>query len=302
MDRLDEMAMFVAVADGRSFAQAARRLGVSPAQASKLVARLEDRLKTRLLNRTTRDVSLTDAGRAYLQNARALVEQFEALEASVQENAGPRGLLKLSAPIAFGAVELEGALLDFARAFPEVSLEVSFTDRMTNLVDEGFDAAVRITRLPDSSLVARRLSETQIVTVASPDYLARFAAPRTPAELAERETILDLNLAEPRVWTFGRGSGRQDVRVTGRLRFAGAGPCLAAARRGFGVARVPAFVAAEDLRLGRVQAILRGDEPDPLPIQVVYPHARHLPAKVRALVDFLVGRYAGEPPWGRGWS
>lgn len=302
MDRLDEMAMFVAVADGRSFAQAARRLGVSPAQASKLVARLEDRLRTRLLNRTTRDVSLTDAGRAYLARAREVLEQVEALEASVGEAAGPRGVLRLSAPVSFGAVELEAALLDFARAYPEVSLEVSFSDRSVNLVDEGFDAAVRISRLTDSSLVARRLAETRIVTCASPEHLERFGTPRRPEDLAEREVILDLNLAEPRIWTFGTGAQRRDVRVSGRLRFAAAGACVAAARQGFGVARAPDFVAAEDLRAGRLQTVLCDFEPEPLPISVVYPHARHLAGKVRALVDFLAARYAGEPHWRQGWS
>jgi DNA-binding transcriptional LysR family regulator len=302
MDRLDEMAMFVAVADGRSFAQAARRLGVSPAQASKLVARLEDRLKTRLLNRTTRDVSLTDAGGAYLARAREVLEQVEALEASVLDAGGPRGLLKLSAPVSFGAAEMEGALLDFARAYPDVALEVSFADRTVNLVDEGFDAAVRITRLQESSLIARRLTETRIVTCASPEHLERFGAPRRPEDLSEREVVLDLNIAEPRLWAFGRGAERREVRVSGRLRFAGAGACLAAAREGFGIARAPAFVAAEDLRSGRLRTVLCDFEPDPLSIYVVYPHARHLTAKVRAFIDFLAARYGGEPHWHKGWS
>jgi DNA-binding transcriptional LysR family regulator len=299
MDRLDEMAMFVAVADARSFAQAARKRGVSPAQASKLVARLEDRLATRLLNRTTRDVSLTDAGRAYLERARDVLEQVESLETSVLDAGGPRGRLKLSAPVSFGAVELEQALLDFARAFPEVALEVSFSDRTVNLVDEGFDAAVRITRLQDSSLVARKLATTRIVTVASPAYLARFGAPKTPAELSEREVVLDLNLADPRIWPFARGV---EARVGGRLRFAGAGACVTAARQGFGIARAPAFVAAEDLRARRLKTVLCDFEPEPLPIYAVYPHARHLPGKVRAFVDFLAARYAGEPHWRQGWS
>ena len=241
MDRLDEMAMFVAVADGRSFVQAARRIGVSPAQASRLVARLEDRLRTRLLNRTTRDVSLTDAGRAYLERARQLLEEMDALETSVLDADGPRGLLKLSASVSFGAVEMEAALLDFARAYADVALEVYFSDRAVNLVDEGFDAAVRVGRLQDSSLVARRVAETRIVTVASPEHLRRFGVPATPNDLVERQVILDLNLAEPRIWPFGREAARQDVRVSGRLRFAGAGACVAAARAGFGIARAPDF-------------------------------------------------------------
>ena len=150
MDRITQIRGFTAVADARSFAAAARRLGISTAQTSKLIARLEDHLGARLLNRTTRDVSLTDTGRAYLERARELIAEFDALDASVHDTTGPRGLLKISAPMSFGAVELGPALVDFAAAFPEVGLEVSFTDRAVNLVDEGFDAAVRVGTLSDS--------------------------------------------------------------------------------------------------------------------------------------------------------
>src|SRR4051812_47415603 len=152
VDRFDEINAFTAVADARSFTQGAKRLGVSGAQVSKLVARLEDRLGARLLNRTTRDVSLTDTGRAYLERARGLLEDFEALEGSVRDESGPRGLLRVSAPVAFGAKQLQPAVLDFAAAYPEVSVEVFYADRMVNLVDEGFDVGVRIGQLTDSSL------------------------------------------------------------------------------------------------------------------------------------------------------
>lgn len=301
MDRLDEVRLFVAVADARSFAAAARRLGVSPAQASKAIARLEDRLQARLLNRTTRDVSLTDTGRAYLERARGLMEEFEALDSSVRDVSGPRGLLKVTAPMSFGAVELEGVVLEFARAFPEVSLEVSLSDRVINLVEEGYDVAVRITRMADSSLVARKLSESAVVTCAAPAYLAREGAPTAPSDLADREAILDLNVADPTLWSFGRGADRLDVRVRGRLRLSSAEACLAAARAGFGIARAPAFAAAEDLRSGKLATLLCDYEPEPLPIYAVYPHARHLSAKVRVFVDHLVRHFAGEPDWRQGW-
>ena len=152
MERLDDIRAFVAVAEALSFAQAARRLSLSPAQTSKLVARLEDRLGARLLNRTTRDVSLTDTGRAYLERARLLLEDYDALESSVRDVKGPRGLLRLSVPMSFGAAQLETALLDFARANPQVELEVAFTDRLVNIVEEGIDMAIRISRLADSTL------------------------------------------------------------------------------------------------------------------------------------------------------
>ena len=175
MDRIEEIRGFVAVADARSFAQAARRLGISTAQMSKLVARLEDRLGARLLDRTTRDVSLTDAGRDYLARARDLLEAFDQLQSSVGD-AGPRGLLRLSVPVSFGAVEIGPALLDFAAAHSQLGLEVSFADRAVNLVEEGFDAAVRIGNLSNSSLVARRLAASRIVACASPAYLDRHGS------------------------------------------------------------------------------------------------------------------------------
>lgn len=302
MDRLDEINAFVNVADAKSFTQGAKRLGVSSAQVSKLVARLEDRLGARLLNRTTRDVSLTDTGRAYLERARGLLDDFEDLQGSVRDVDGcPRGTLKISAPVSFGAHQLTPALLDFAAGHPEVSLDVSSTDRMVNLVEEGFDVAIRIGRLTDSSLVARKLADVRMVTCASPDYLERHGTPKTLADLAQHEAVLDTNVTDPTVWRFGPQSDAQDVRVHGRLRFGGAEACVAAARAGFGITRTPAFAAADDLREGRLKALLCNYESELIHVHAVYPHARHLAPKVRFFVDFLVKRYAGEPEWHRGW-
>ena len=302
MDRFDEISAFAAVADARSFTQGARRLGVSSAQVSKLVARLENRLGARLLNRTTRDVSLTDTGRAYLERARSLLEDFETLEGSVRDQSGPRGLLKVSAPVSFGASQLTPALLDFAAAYPEVSLDVSSTDRMVNLVEEGFDVGVRIGQLADSSVIARKLAAVRLVTCASPDYLARAGTPTSPDELARHEAIIDTNARDPLLWSYGAPSDRHEVRVHGRLRFGGADACVAAARRGLGVALTPAFAAADDLRRGALIPLLCAYEPPLIHVHAVYPHARHLAAKVRAFVDFLAERYAGEPEWHQGWG
>jgi DNA-binding transcriptional LysR family regulator len=302
MDRFDEINAFAAVADARSFTQGARRLGVSSAQVSKLVARLENRLGARLLNRTTRDVSLTDTGRAYLERARVLLDDFEALEGSVRDQGGPRGLLKVSAPVSFGASQLTPALLDFACAYREISLDVSSTDRMVNLVEEGFDVAVRIGQLPDSSVIARKLAAVRLVTCASPDYLARAGVPATPQDLAQHEAIIDTNARDPTVWTYGLLNDRFEVRVHGRMRFNGADACVAAGVRGLGVIRTPAFAAAEDLRAGRLVPLLCAYEPQLIHVHAVYPHARHLAGKVRAFVDFLADRYAGEPEWHQGWG
>jgi DNA-binding transcriptional LysR family regulator len=302
MDRFDEMSAFAAVADARSFTQGAKRLGVSSAQVSKLVARLENRLGARLLNRTTRDVSLTDTGRAYLERARLLLEDFEALDTSVRDQTGPRGLLKISAPVSFGATQLTPALLDFAAAYPDVSMDVSSTDRIVNLVEEGFDVAVRIGQLSDSSLVARKLAAVRMVTCASPAYLQRAGAPQALEDISQHEAVIDANLPDPLVWRFGRHGDYRDVRVHGRLKFSGADACVAAARAGFGITRTPAFAASADLRAGRLVPLLCNFEPELIHVHAVYPHARHLAAKVRVFVDFLAKRYAGEPEWHQGWG
>ena len=290
MDRIEELRVFVSVADLQGFAQAGRRLGISPAQVSKLIARLEDRLNSRLFNRTTRDVSLTDQGRALQNRARALVEEYDQLERAAQETAKPHGLLKLSAPITFG-MQLGLTLLDFARAYPDVGLDVSFTDRHVNLVEEGFDAAVRISSLADSSLIARKLASVQSVTIAAPKYLAVRSTPRVPDDLRAHEAIIDLNRGD--TWEFGTGSKRLNVRMSGRLRFGDPYIAMAAARAGFGIARVPDFVAEDNLKNGSLVRLLEKYEPAaPVTMYVVYPHARHLASKVRAFVDFLVERYA----------
>jgi DNA-binding transcriptional LysR family regulator len=302
MDRLDELGAFVAVADARSFTQGARKLGVSSAQVSKLVARLENRLGARLLNRTTRDVSLTDTGQAYLERARELLQGFEALETSVRDQTGPSGLLKVSAPVSFGRNQLTPALLDFASGCNAVSLDVVFSDRMVNLVEEGFDVAVRIGHLSDSSLVARRLAAVRMVTCASPGYLARAGTPASLEDLTDHEAVLDTNGRDPTIWRFGPQSEPREVRVHGRLRFSGAEACAAAAVAGFGLTRSPAFAVADDLRAGRLVPVLCNHEPELIHVYAVYPHARHLAAKVRAFVDFLAQRYAGEPEWHQGWG
>jgi len=292
MDRIGELEVFVAVADLRGFARAGRRLGISPAQVSKLIARLEDRLNSRLFNRTTRDVSLTDEGRALHARARVLVEEYDQLERSAQETAKPRGLLKLSAPISFGQ-QLGPALIDFASAYPDVALDVSFTDRMVNLVEEGFDAAVRISSLEDSSLIARKLASVQAATIAAPQYLAKKGTPQVPDDLRNHEAIIDLNMSDPYTWTFRAGSRQLNVRVNGRLHFGDPYISLAAARAGFGIARVPDFVLQNNLKSGELVRLLEKYEPAaPVTMYVVYPHARHLASKVRVFVDFLIERYS----------
>lgn len=304
MDRLDCDRMFVAVLDERSFAGAARRLGISSGQASKLVSKLEADLGVQLLKRTTRALSVTEVGQAYYERVKALIEEFDALDASVRNASGaPSGRLRITAPMSFGTLRLVPLLMDFAHAFPEIQLDVSFSDRTANLVDEGFDLAVRIGKPSDSSLIARKLCDARLVVVAAPNYLAERGTPANPPDLSDHDCIIDSNFPDPSRWRFAQSEGREaiTVPVAGRLRFSSAEACLAAAARGQGIAYVPSFVAGPSLRDGQVQQLLSVWEDEPRAIHALYPPARHLASKVRVLVDFFANSFRGEPEWDRGW-
>lgn len=298
MDRLACDRMFLAVIETGSFTGAAERLGTSSGQASKLVSRLEAELGVRLLNRTTRSVSPTEAGRAYHDRLKPLVDEFEALEMDIRNaSQSPRGRLRVTAPLTFGALELAPALNAFAARYPDIALDVSFSDRVANLVDEGFDMAVRVGRPEDSSLVSRKLCDVRIVVVGAPSYLDRRGEPASPEDLADHDCIIDANFRDPDRWCFREAGEERAVPVRGRIRYSNAEACLSAAEAGLGLACAPAFVAGEALRTGRVRLLLSDFEPAPYAVHALYPHSRHLAAKVRALVDFLADRYRGAPAW-----
>lgn len=283
-DRLAPERMFLTVVETGSFAAAARRLGTGSGQASKLVARLEAQLGVKLLNRTTRALSLTEAGLAYADRLRGVIEALDDLETEVQNAAiAPRGRLRLTVPLSFGTTRLAPVLADFAAAYPDIGLEVHFADRITNLVDEGFDAAIRVGHPTEATLTARKLCSAQVVTVAAPAYLAARGTPALPEDLAAHDCIIDLNLRDPHRWSF-RG---RSVPVAGRLAFSNATACLAAAEAGLGIALVPDFVADPALAAGRVVPVLADDADSPMGVFVLYPSGRNLPAKVRVLVDFM---------------
>lgn len=302
MQRLECERMFVAVMETGSFAEAARRLVTSSGQASKLVSRLEADLGVRLLNRTTRALSPTEVGQAYYERIRAVLEELDAVSEAVKNRSGSvSGRLKLTAPLSFGTKQLAPALVDFATRYPEVSLEVSFSDRLVNLVDEGFDAAVRIGHQSDASIVARKLCESRIVAAAAPAYLERRGAPTAPQDLAGHDCIVDTNFKDRDSWHFRSGGRPLTVKVHGRIYLSNADACVAAAEAGLGITQVPSFVAGDAIHAGRLMPLLRGMEPPAVPVQVVYPPGRHLAQKVRALVDFLAERFRGEPEWDKGW-
>lgn len=302
MQRLECERMLVAVMETGSFAEAARRLGTSSGQASKLVSRLEADLGVRLLNRTTRALSPTEVGQAYYERVRAVIEELDALGEAVKNRSGSvSGRLRLTAPLSFGNKQLVPALVDFAARYPEVNLEVSFSDRLVNLVDEGFDAALRIGHQSDASIVARRLCSSRIVVVASPGYLARQGTPALPQDLAAHDCVIDTNFKDRDSWHFRVAGQAVTVGVRGRIHLSNADACVAAAEAGLGVTQVPSFVAGDAIHAGRLVPLLGGMEPPPVPVQAVYPPGRHLALKVRALVDFLAERFRGEPAWDAGW-
>ncbi|MBW6493318.1 MAG: LysR family transcriptional regulator [Burkholderiaceae bacterium] len=303
MDRLECDRMFLAVIDTGSFTGAAEKLGTRSGQASKLISRLETELGVRLLNRTTRSVAPTEAGRAYYDRLKPLVDELDTLDLDIRNiSQSPRGRLRLTAPLTFGTLELAPALNAFAGLYPDIELDVTFSDRVVNVVDEGFDLAVRVGRPGDSSLIIRRLCAVRIVVVAAPPYVDAHGSPPTPADLAKHACIIDTNFREPNRWPFKGENGEVEMAsVEGRIRYSNAEACVQAAKLGLGLACVPAFVAGDALRSGKLIRLLPSFETDPYDVHVLYPHSRHLAVKVRLLVDFLSERYRQTPHWEHGW-
>lgn len=286
MDRLDTMTAFVAVADLQGFAPAARKLGLSPSAVTRMVAALEERLGTRLLQRTTRSVALTDTGARYLERVRRILADVEEADASAAaERVTPSGRLVVSAPVGFGRRHVAPLLSDYLRRYPEVTGELRLSDLMINLVEDGVDCAVRIGHLSDSSLVARQLGAMRRIVVASPDYLAARGIPATPAEITAHDVIHFGQTGAPVGWHFVV-DGR-DVRIacTPRLISNVADVAILDAERGGGLTRVLAYQAADAIAAGRLQIVLADYEVPPLPIAIVYPTSRLLSAKVRAFID-----------------
>jgi DNA-binding transcriptional LysR family regulator len=298
MDRLTEMEAFVRVVDLGGFTDAAAKMGVSKSAVSKHVSALEARLGARLLNRTTRRVSPTEIGLAYYDRAsRVLADAAEADAMAASMQGAPRGELRISAPLSFGLRHLAPAVAEFLNAYPDVSARVSLDDRFVELVAEGFDMAVRIGVLPDSTLMARKLAETAMLLVASPDYVARRGAPRTADDLAQHDLLHYANLASGAAWRLrGPGGEERQVRAQGRLTVNNGDALLTAAIDGLGVALSPAFIAAEALRDGRVVEVAAAARPAPLGIWAVYPSGRFPQPKLRVFIDFLTEKYRGVGP------
>jgi DNA-binding transcriptional LysR family regulator len=288
MDRIDAMQAFVAVADLRGFAPAARKLGLSPSAVTRLVAALEERLGARLLQRTTRQVALTDVGARYMERIKRVLADVEEAEGSVQaERTRPSGRLVVSAPLGFGRLYVSPVMSTYLKRYPEVSGELRLSDRMINLVEDGVDLAVRIGHLADSSLVARQVGEMRRIVVASPAYLKAHGEPKTPGAIASHATIQFGVTAVPPDWRFVVDGKEIRVAPTPRFVTNSSDAALQYAGQGGGLTRVMFYQAAEAIKARRLRIVLAKFEPPPLPIHIVYPTSRLLSAKVRTFIDLV---------------
>lgn len=298
MDTLRQLQAFVAVVQAGSFVGAAERLGSSKAMLSRQVQELEARLGTRLLHRTTRRLSLTETGSAYYERCRQILDDLQEADAAASATtAQASGTLRINAPLTFGNLHLAPLWGEFLKLHPQVELDITLTDRVVDLVDEGYDLAIRIGRLASTTLVARRLAQDRMVLCASPGYL-RHAPPLTqPADLSQHPVMAYAWWSGGDVWTFTSPSG-EPVQVTtrARLRTNSGDTCRAAALADQGVIYQPAFLVGEDVRAGRLVELLPNWPAPRIDIHAVYPSRRHVPGKVRAMVEFLVAAFR-QPGW-----
>jgi DNA-binding transcriptional LysR family regulator len=289
MDRIDAMQAFVAVADLRGFAPAARKLGLSPSGVTRLVAALEDRLGARLLQRTTRQVALTDVGSRYLERVRRILADVEEAEGAAEgERTRPSGRLVVSAPVGFGRLHVSPVMSAYLTRYPEVAGELRLSDRIVNLVEDGVDLAVRIGHLPDSTLVARHVGQMRRIVVASPNYLKQRGEPKRPEAIASHQTIQFGATAAAAEWQFLEDGREVGVTPTPRLATNSADAAIQYAEQGGGLTRVLAYQAADAIKRGQLEIVLAKFERPPLPIHLVYPTSRLLSAKVRAFIDLVI--------------
>jgi DNA-binding transcriptional LysR family regulator len=299
MDRLRTIEAFVRVAESGSFSEAARRLRSSKSAVSRQVATLEAELDARLFHRTTRSLTLTEAGRSYFERATRILADLEEANLSVSQlQAAPRGRLRVNAPMSFGFLHLAPAIPDFLSRYPQIEVDMIMNDRFVDLVDEGFDVAVRIGRLEDSSLVARKLAPIRRAVCASSTYLNARGVPHSPDDLTAHECLCYSNVAVANEWRFTAQDGRLwPVQVKGRLSTNNGDALVAAALKGLGLVNQPTFIVGHHLQAGTLIAVLDEFVHQDMAVSAVYPHSRHLSPKVRAFVDFLVERFGPRPYW-----
>lgn len=288
MDLLSSMRIYVAVVDGGSLAAAADKLDISRAMVSKQIQKLEEHLGTRLLNRTTRRLSLTESGREFYERSIQIVSDVEEAEqVAAQMNRTPQGVLRVTIPLSYGQHRLATIIGDYTQAYPKVQLDISLSDRKMDLVEDGFDLAVRIGAMPQSDLIARKIGGVRSVVCASPAYVARHGAPQTPEEL-QRHACLGYTLTGSGTdWRFETPDGPLVVPISGPIRADNGDIIRLAALSGAGILFQPHFIVGDDLATGRLVQLLPGWQSAELGVYAVYPSRKHLSAKVRTFVDFL---------------
>lgn len=287
MDLLDELRAFVATAQSGSFTAAADQLGVSNRLTSKYVGALETRLGVRLFQRTTRQVGLTPVGEDLLARVPAVLDDLDAILSEVSERSmGHGGLIRVSAPVTFGELYVGPMLARFGAEHPGLRFDLRMTDRFVDLASEGIDLAFRIGTLTAQSLKSRKLGESRALVVAAPDYLKRYGAPQTPADLPSHSCILDTNRSDPKTWRFGHGGQAQNITVEGRYQVNSARAAVQLATSGLGLAFVPRFALCEALSAGQLVPLLEAYETPPFPVNAVYLEGRVVPPRIRDLIEF----------------
>lgn len=293
MDRLDAMQLFVRVAELGSFAGAAQQLGVARSVVTRQIAGLEAHLGVKLMARSTRRLTLTSAGTAYLEKCRVILNLVEAAEIGVaEERQTPRGNIRISLPLSFGLKRLAPLLLDFSQRYPEVALDMDYSDRRVNLIEEGIDLSIRVTRRLDAGDVARRIGTSRMRVLASPDYLSRHGQPAHPADLAHHVCLGYTNAGAATTWQFVVDGQLENFPIRSRINANNGDVLTEAAAQGLGIACQPDFIAGSFIAAGRVVEVL-ADYPGPeLGIYAMLPSNRHIPYRVRVLMDFLAARLA----------
>jgi len=298
IDHASDLAAFVRVVDTKGFSAAAPGLGLTPSAVSKLITRLEARLGVRLLQRTTRALSLTAEGEAFYAAARRIVGEIAALEAEISDRRGtPHGLLRVTASLAFSTHFLAPVIGEFLDRYPAIEVELMPTDRVLDMVEEGIDVAIRIGRLADSSFMARKIGEDVRLVCASPDYLASHPAPRRPDDLALHNCIISRDRAHLNRWLFRINGDVREIEVGGRLAVSEGEAQLRLALQGLGIVRLTRLTVAAAIKRGELVTLLNDySAEEPVPIHAVYPHRKHLASKVAAFVEFTLEKFT-PPPW-----
>jgi DNA-binding transcriptional LysR family regulator len=300
MDTMTRMQAFIAVVDAGGFSAAARETGRSKALMSKYVSELEEELGARLLNRTTRQISLTESGEAAYEEAQEVLRRVGRLRETIEAaNAAPRGRLKVSAPRAEGDGDLGRAIMDFLAAYPDIRMELQLEERFVDLVEEGYDVAIRIASLADSSMIARKLSDFCLATYCAPQILAAHGRPEHPSDLTGLPCIVDTNVRSPLNWTYRVESEKISVPVKGRIEVNSPTAAVSAALAGLGFGRGPWPLVRRHVEAGTLVTVLGDYEPDDLGIYAIYPHRERMPAKLRVFIDHLVAWYESSRKAGR---